>query len=392
MAQRFMKTQEVADFLGVAPADVNNLRETHKLHAYRDGADWKFKAEEVEEYARSLRSGGQAAEGQDEADVLLSELELGEPGPSASGTVIGPPDKSTAPSESDIQLAGSDLNLAGSDIMLSGSGPLGGAGAKDAGLGELDLTLDDDLTLEDSQLRLDETPAKGPGKAVTEEDEDLVLGGSGSGSDITIGGDSGISLVDPADSGLSLEDPLDLGGGEESLELGEDDMLTFSEDADTEAPTELKADDDFLLTPLEEGSEDDSESGSQVIALDGDVATDEGATMIAQAPGAGMAAMLDEDFAAPSAAMGPMAGPLGAASMSSTAPAGPLPGYDPALAAQALPETPYTILQVLSLAGCLLLLMFGGMMAYDLLRNMWSWNGPYSVNSSLMDWILSLVG
>ena len=42
------------------------------------------------------------------------------------------------------------------------------------------------------------------------DDDDLVLGGSGTGSDITIGGDSGISLVDPADSGLSLEEPLNL--------------------------------------------------------------------------------------------------------------------------------------------------------------------------------------
>ena len=53
-----------------------------------------------------------------------------------------------------------------------------------------------------------------------------MLGGSGIGSDVTIGGDSGISLVDPADSGMSLEQPLDLGGASaESLELGEDDML-----------------------------------------------------------------------------------------------------------------------------------------------------------------------
>ena len=57
MAQKFMKTQEVADFLGLTPADVNNLRETHQLHAYRDGADWKFKADEVEQYARDRQSG-----------------------------------------------------------------------------------------------------------------------------------------------------------------------------------------------------------------------------------------------------------------------------------------------------------------------------------------------
>jgi hypothetical protein len=28
-------------------------------------------------------------------------------------------------------------------------------------------------------------------------------------------------------------------------------------------------------------------------------------------------------------------------------------------------------------------------MLFDLMRNMWSWNGAYAVNSSLMDMILS---
>ena len=38
-----------------------------------------------------------------------------------------------------------------------------------------------------------------------------------------------------------------------------------------------------------------------------------------------------------------------------------------------------------------LFLILSGMMMYDLMRNMWSWNGTYEVNSSLMDTILSWV-
>ena len=70
---------------------------------------------------------------------------------------------------------------------------------------------------------------------------------------MTLGGDSGISLVDPSDSGLSLEQPvLDLGAkGEESLELGEDDMLA-AEEAPAAAPAPVKTDNEFLLSPLEE--------------------------------------------------------------------------------------------------------------------------------------------
>ena len=44
----------------------------------------------------------------------------------------------------------------------------------------------------------------------------------------------------------------------------------------------LKTDDDFQLTPMPDADADDSESGSQVIALDTEGEGDEGATMIAR--------------------------------------------------------------------------------------------------------------
>jgi TRAP-type C4-dicarboxylate transport system permease small subunit len=57
-----------------------------------------------------------------------------------------------------------------------------------------------------------------------------------------------------------------------------------------------------------------------------------------------------------------------------------------------LPETPYSGLQVTSLVACTVLLILCGWMGYDLLRNMWSWNGAYTVNSSLMDFLVGLFG
>ena len=85
-----------------------------------------------------------------------------------------------------------------------------------------------------------------------------MLGGSGTGSDVTIGGDSGISLVDPADSGLSLEEPIGLvAGGEESLELGEDDMLA----AMGEAPMLTRCGEDRRRLPADPaGGSGDAES------------------------------------------------------------------------------------------------------------------------------------
>jgi hypothetical protein len=392
MVQEYYNLEKAAEVLGIYPADLNEMREKGRIRAFRDSGNWKFKKEDVDDLAVEIRSkkaagpekGDKADE--DSQDVLLSELELGESGPSASGTVIGSGGKSAE--DSDIKLTGSGVGV--------GSG-------EDAGFEEVDLSEDvrlgdSDLPLADSDLPLAdaETGEKvktGSGDSAIElaeglEDDDLVLGGSG--SDITIGQDSGISLVDPHDSGLSLDEPLELASDDESLALGEDDMLTLSEEADTESPTELKTDDDFLLTPLEEAGEDeDSESGSQVIALD-EAMGDEAATMVGPGPGAGMAAMLDEE-AGPDVGLGapafePVGGgaPMGAGPAAAGAPLAP--------GTAALPEAPYGKFAMIGLSLCLVMLIFSGMMAYDLVRNMWSWNGAYSVNSSLMNSLLRLFG
>jgi excisionase family DNA binding protein len=404
MTQKYYTADEAAKLLGVTSAEVNQMRERRELFGVNTGVSWKFKAEEVEKLVRDRQSGeNEDDQGSGDQDVLLSEAELGESDPSKSGTVIGS-GKGLKPSESDIQFAGSDVNLADSSLD-SAEGQAGkGKGVELKGkANEIDLTLDEDLSLDDSQVAPDgkAPPAKGAsgGSAVdlgAKDDDDMVLGGSGSGSDITIGGDSGISLVDPADSGLSLEDPLELvGGGDESLELGEDDMLSTGEGAEGESPAPLKTDDDFLLTPMEEeGGEADSESGSQVIALDtGAPADDAAATMIASAPaGAGMAAMLEEE-ASPDAGMGfTPSQPLSLAVPGGAAPLGSPPAMlvdQAALAAgMALPEAPYSIWNILGLSVCVIGLVFGGMMAYDLMRNQWSWDGPLNINSSLMDTVL----
>lgn len=385
MAQEYYNLEKAAEVLGIYPAELTEKRERGDVRAFRDGGDWKFKKEEIDDLAVEIRSQKtQKAEAADDAeDVLLSEVELGASDPSASGTVIG--DGEAAPEDSDIKLADSDIGLA------PGTGETGDP------LEELDLMIDDDVALEDSQISLsDDNPVQSAsgGSAIdlvaASDDDDLVLGtASGSGSDITIGQDSGISLVDPHDSGLSLDEPLELASDDESLALGEDDMLTLSEDADTEAPTELKTDDDFLLTPLEEvGVDEDTESGSQVIALD-EAAGDDAATMVAGM--GGMAAMLDEDGGV-DVGMG-AAAPLEVAEGAEVGFGGPQPAAGATLApgAAALPEAPWGKLAMAGLIGCVLLLTLSGIMAVDLVRNMWSWNAPYDVNSSLMDAILSVL-
>jgi hypothetical protein len=291
----------------------------------------------------------------------------------------------------------SDLNLLESGIDLAGSHPPAEAKRSDPGtkvsqFEDLDMTLDHDLTLDDSHSAVPPSKPAVAGDSAVDlsgkklDDDDLVLGGSGTGSDISIGGDSGISLVDPADSGLSLEAPLSLSSGDESLELGEDDLLGMASDVGTGSG--LKGEDDFQLTPMDDLSDgDDSESGSQVIALDTEGEGDEAATMVASS-GTPVAAMLDEDLGAEPALAAMAAAPtdLGLASPDDALAMG---GFGSSAAA--LPEAPYTIWNIVALVLISMLLILVGMMMYELLRNMWGFDKPIKTaefDSWLMDMIL----
>ncbi len=427
--KKYYTIEEAASFLGITPAEVNLRRERNELRGLRDGPNWKFKAEDVESLARRLRSQEISAAADDDTnEVLLSELALGGSDAGKAGTVIGGKGKASA--DSDLRLADSDVKLAGSGVKKAGSGlkkPGSGVGAAaPTPAQDLELTIDENLLLDDDVALEPKKPASGSGKTsgsaisqkpgsgiglksgsgvgkkpgdsgigdrTVQQDDDLVLAtGSGAGSDVTIGGDSGISLVDPTDSGLSLEEPLELEAeaDDDSLELGEDDMLTFSEEP--EVAVESKADEGFQLTPMEDTGEEDSESASQVIALESPAVSEVAPTMIAAGGAPVAAAMLDEDFAA----MGEPVG-LGPAVPAEGSPLGIAPAFADQAAvavgpAMVVPEAPYTGLQITSLAICIILLILCGWMGYDLLRNMWSWNGAYTVNSSLMDFIVGLFG
>lgn len=461
--KKYYTVEEAAQILGTTPAEVNQRRERNELRGFRDGSNWKFKVEDIEAVVREARSGKPEPlppAGEEAPDLLLSEVELGGSDSVVSGTVLGPAVRTT--SDSDIQLADSQIEHAAIHIDGETSGTI----AKMGGPGSvaMDITLDEDALLDEQQVDLSDEdsgtvanvpgpplkpaspkpaapappaskkpesslnlgggsslalmggsslamPSSGSGsKGKKLDDDDIVLGGSGSGSsgsDITIGGDSGISLLDPTDSGLSLEEPLELERmDEDSLELGEDDMLTFSEDTGSTETPAVKKDEEFLLTPLEEApDEEGSASGSQVIALDAGAGSDKTATMVSPTDGslgvgagAGMAAMLEEDFGATPAAApvfqatpGFAAGP--AAAIGAPAAGVGQPMYSPegvpvGVGAMAIPEAPYSALNVTALICCLILLLLCCVIAFDLMRNMWSWNGTYPVNSWLMDKIL----
>ncbi|MHB1035160.1 MAG: helix-turn-helix domain-containing protein [Pirellulales bacterium] len=423
MALNLVKLEEAANLLGVSPDDLLQMRSRGEINGFRDGALWKFRKEDVDRLVAERAAGSEKPQrasfdsgeltelpidAHDDDIVLLGDLDLGGPESGPSSTVIGGA-KEASPEPSGVKPESSQVDA---KVDLD---------ARVAGFETLDLEEVADLeAASGSQLPLDagssslslaEEPAAAPqqgsapaagGAKVGDstidlaggdlDDDDLVLG-SGSGSDITISAaDSGISLIDPADSGLSLEEPLALGGaGEESLELGGEDLVADSgEEAEFDAVTEVKPDDDFLLTPMEEATDEDSDSGSQVIALDAEGTFDDAAATMLSNQAPAVASMLEEDLgaAAPVVDTGLGVGPMGPL----TAGVGPMSGGAPVSVPSSAREVPYTLGNVLALAGCALFLTLTGMMMYDLMRNMWSWDGAYAVNSSIMDFIAGKVG
>ena len=124
MAQKYYNSAETAKILGKSVDDVKQMLERRELHGYRDGADWKFKTEDVERIAKDRAENPPAAAGdEDQSDVLLSEVALGQADPGASGTVIGMESPRKTATDSDLQLASSDVRLAESDVKLGAETP-----------------------------------------------------------------------------------------------------------------------------------------------------------------------------------------------------------------------------------------------------------------------------
>jgi hypothetical protein len=86
------------------------------------------------------------------------------------------------------------------------------------------------------------------------------------------------------------------------------------------------------------------------------------------------------------AAMADQLGDMSGTSVTGTAASPLMP------APMTVPEAPYSVWNVLSLMLCFALLTLTGMMMFDLLRNMWSWDQTYALNSNVMDGIINMIG
>jgi hypothetical protein len=137
----------------------------------------------------------------------------------------------------------------------------------------------------------------------------------------------------------------------------------------------LQADDEFNLTPIAEGGLDDQDSSSQVIALDGDEPA---------GPGGGGNGLLD-DF---EGGVGDVEwNPDGEGVAAEGLDVSP---YGGAIAVRS--ESEYSLMNLLGLGSAAMLLALGSMLLIDIVRNIWSWNQPFALNSPLLDGLCGLFG
>jgi hypothetical protein len=432
MATKFIPLDEAAKMLGIPADELKEMGQKGEIHALRDGPSLKFKPEEIsrvaEERGITLGTAGSSADENVEFDapgllaVESSDLDLSSEGkePDGAPTAIGTAEdlagllggsgisldsegkkpaggpgktKGAKPTGSGSQVdldadGGSAVNIGGesSADVLSGSDvasrKASGSRTGELGSDEGELGMASDLTLsDDEELALggESKPAAGEGGgddlALGDEDE-LVLDG---GSDVTRGaGDTGINLISTSDSGLNLEEvPLDLAGSAVgTLELPEDDEVQLDDlDAGPDEATKLRADEEFQLEPAGAGAAEDAEdSGSQVIALEDSEAFATPAGAVATGEEAVLGATGDE-----------LEGAL-AAEEAQPVMAGAAMVYAP------LPEMPYSVWNVLSLLGILVVLTLTGMLMTDLVRNMWTWDQTFSATTPVMDTLVRMFG
>ena len=428
----YYNLEKAAEILKLTPAEVNRLREQGEIQGFRDGSNWKFKKEGIDNYYITLtQKKGSSPFGMigEEEDLLTSEDEQELPtmmADSASFAQFG--DGLLSLDQTPGIDSASDANLDDGLTMFSDMGDSDGLSLSDSPIplekekkieifgimGENDTSgangiSDSGLNLGgDSGISIIGGSGSGVDLAGSDkifDDDDVVIGGSSSG--LNLGGDSGISLLDAAaESGFSLGAAA--GGSDAILELAPDDdiLALIDEDVDPDTATVLGAEDDFQLQADDElFMTDDSESSSQVIAIEGDLAdniedfafTDElGESSIDSSPlsdvsNVDSSAFSDGGFGSGFGGDDNLFGGADAMDMGGAEAAAPGFGVDAAPAASVpnaktpgIIEPKFTGLSVTALLIIMLIMVLGSSLMFELIRCIWSWSEPLTINSSIL--------
>lgn len=360
---KFVKLSDAAKRLGMTVDQLNQYRKRNQIIGQPDGSSWKFREEELERFAEekniSLKS--ESSSGSDYGLLdSASQLVIDE---SSSGDVHVGADQPVSMGASDIKLSASDSgNVLGDEPVRRGpsdTGKLGGSGE--------DL-FEDDLHLEAASDKYDSEDISSDF-----EDSDMVMEDSDSSDEVAMpSGASDVSLR-LSDSGVSLDEPLSAGGSDiDSLELpDDDDFISLDEAVEPDSDELRMSEDDFNLTPQSDALDEDSSSGSQIIALeDSAIYSDESAPTMLSASDE-----YPEGAAVRRVARGGLAAPAGVS----------------VVTVPAVEEAQYSVWSIAGLAITLVMVAVGAMVAFDLARNIYQPQGA-SLSNSVLEFFINMTG
>jgi len=369
MAGKFLSLDEAARHLGVSVDEVNRLVDRKKLFPMRDGATLKFKADEIDRVALSLGDDSSYSDGltldfdQPEAAPAAGSLSGIEPDDIVLGDAIDAGESIFSADASEVKAAshtmvrgeavagGSEIAAGNpSDLSMPSLGGASAASAADIVFGDAaegeDLALESIIGASSPSLAMGGPAA--PKAAGTDDDGTLAIDLSGVGigdvggslafgSDAGLAGSpeatgAGLSLSGALDSGLSLEDgDIQMSG----VDLGADAGMSAAPEDGT-----VLGGDDFELGST--GGDDDS--ASVVIASESGDSSFFGETMEGQGSAFADDAGLPSSIASEALEISPDFGS----------------------------EMGFSVWQTVGLICCSLLLLFGGFIAYDLVRTIGS--------------------
>jgi excisionase family DNA binding protein len=374
----YYNLEKVAEVLSVPTAEVNRLREQGKLRGYRDGSTWKFLKEEIHTYlADSIKARSAGSNGHTPGD---SGFDLaGDIASSSSFDLLDavlPDDDqlvsaSPAPVKSDLDLAALDqddeLSLAEethiSSLVIPPKSP-----KKEASKMETPSNMETSF----SKVVHDDDDSDALILASSDKvhdivfDESSVLEAGASSPQLGLAGDSGFDML--------------VAGDDES-----DLLHVADEHTDVAVPIA-----EFVLepSPQTEG-DDDSESSSQVIAIDVGLAAEAQNTDPFGEDGFGNFSFEDSGIQTPPAAT--TNDPFGAG-VSALPDAFATPAVTVSPKKAAVPEEEYSTGMLIALISALVVMSLPGIMLLDTMVHMWSWGDPFILNSILMGTIAGWFG
>ena len=355
MAGKFLSLEEAARHLGVTIDEINRLVDRKKLFPMRDGANVKFKLDDIERVAADL-----ADEAPGDGSGLALDLDLSSPslgagsavGSGLDDLVLGDPadvtesifgdDAGSAPSRTIVQPKGDDVAVGGEDFVIGDAG---------SALASSDLEIDSIIEAS--------SPSLAKGGAAPSGADSNVVGGSGTLS-IDLGSGSIGGLSGPAaaalsgaigESGLSLEGDFGASGMKlegSGLDLGGSGVALGGSDV-------------ALGSGIGSGIDDvGGLLGGDAFELGDATTDDESASVVVATEDSG-----DSSF------FGTVSDDSGSVSLEDASSAALIPGDDGFLEGVAGP--PFSALQIVGLVCCTLFLLTAALVMIDLV---WSIRTP----------------